>query len=89
MLCGTTFWALVRECLPLGLRVDRAKEYTCAVGDGARHATTNTLFEVESLNGAIVRMAKEVDLEAPANVLVTRLVRGKEKFFGVSRTSDG
>ena len=38
--------------------------------------------EIESLNGAIVRLAQQVGLDAPVNALVTRLVHAKEQFAG-------
>ena len=39
--------------------------------------------EIEALNGALVRRAKQVGIRAPVNALVTRLVHTKEQFAGV------
>ncbi len=41
--------------------------------------------EIEAMNGAIVRLAGQVNLPAPANALVTRLVHAKEQFTGVGQ----
>ena len=40
--------------------------------------------EIESLNGAIVRLGRETGVAAPVNALVTRLVHAKERFTGVT-----
>ena len=40
--------------------------------------------EIDALNGALVRLAVEAGLAAPANALVTRLVHVKEQFAGVA-----
>ena len=44
--------------------------------DVQRHART----EIESLNGAIVRLGQQVGINTPVNALVTRLVHAKERF---------
>ena len=40
--------------------------------------------EIDALNGALVRLARQAGLSAPANELITRLVHAKERFAGVS-----
>ena len=40
------------------------------------------LTEIEAMNGAIVRLARDAGLRAPANELLTRLVHAKEQFAG-------
>ncbi len=40
--------------------------------------------EIESLNGAIVRLGREVGVPTPVNALVARLVHAKERFAGVT-----
>lgn len=37
--------------------------------------------EIDAINGAIVRLAKQVNIETPVNALVTRLVHTKEQFI--------
>jgi len=41
--------------------------------------TSGKRTEIDSLNGAIVKLAKEVNLDAPTNELITLLIKAKEK----------
>ena len=49
-----------------------------------RDVTSCRPTEIEALNGTIVRLAHAVGVEAPTNLLVTRLIHAKEWFSGVA-----
>ena len=68
-----------RELLFGRLIPDTAAHQSSMLQDVRRGKPT----EIESLNGAIVRLAAEAGLAAPMNALVTRLVHAKERFAGV------
>ncbi len=40
--------------------------------------------EIDAMNGALVRLAEQAGVAAPANALITRLVHAKERFLGVA-----
>ena len=67
-----------RELLFGRLIPDTAAHQSSMLQDVRRGKPT----EIESLNGAIVRLAAEAGLAAPMNALVTRLVHAKERFAG-------
>jgi len=54
-----------------------AVHHSSMLQDVQRHART----EIESLNGAIVRLGQQVGIDTPMNALVTRLVHTKERFL--------
>ena len=65
--------------------------FTRLIPDTAAHRSsmlqdlsTGRSTEIEALNGALVRLAREAGLEAPVNALVARLVHAKERFAGVA-----
>lgn len=68
-----------RELLFTRLIQDTAAHQSSMLQDVRRGKST----EIESLNGAVVRLAGQVGLVAPMNALVTRLVHAKEQFAGV------
>ncbi len=68
-----------RELLFTRLIPDTAAHQSSMLQDVRRGHPT----EIESLNGAIVRLAQQAKLAVPANALVTRLVHAKEQFLGV------
>jgi len=68
-----------RELLFTRLIPDTAAHQPSMLQDVRRGRPT----EIESLNGAIVRLAGQVGLLAPMNALVARLVHAKEQFAGV------
>ena len=69
-----------RERLFTRLIPDTAAHQSSMLQDVRRGKPT----EIESLNGAIVRLAEQAGLAAPMNALVTRLVHVKERFQGVA-----
>ena len=75
--------AAYRELLFTRLIPDTAVHYPSMLQDLRRGRPT----EVEALNGALVRLAHQVGLEAPINQLITRLVHEKERFAGVAPLS--
>jgi len=68
-----------RERLFTRLIPDTAAHQSSMLQDVRRGKPT----EIESLNGAIVRLAAQAGVPAPANALITRLVHAKEQFAGV------
>jgi len=65
--------------------------FTRLIPDTAAHRSSmlqdlrrGKLTEIETLNGALVRLAHEAGLEAPVNRLITRLVHEKERFMGLT-----
>ena len=67
--------AAYAELLFTRLIPDTAAHHPSMLQDLRRGRAT----EIESLNGALVRLAQALDLDAPANELVTRLVQMKER----------
>ena len=57
-----------------------ARHYASMLADLRR----GKLTEIDSMNGAIVRLGQESGIAAPANALIARLVHEKEKFSGVA-----
>ena len=68
-----------RELLFTRLIPDTAAHRSSMLQDVRRGRPT----EIESLNGALVRLAAPVGVPVPMNALVTRLVHAKEQLFGI------
>ena len=88
--CATEAYAVARA---LGIRLDVTDpvRYARAFGETIPGARPSTLLdlragrcsEIDSINGAIPRVAARGGLEAPVNAAITALVRAKERALGL------
>jgi len=73
------------------LDIDDAEAYVRAFGSKIPNARPSVLLdhkagrmsEIDAINGAIVRVGGELDIETPCNSTITALVRAKERRMGV------